>query len=337
MKKVLYIATTADNRNRLDGETVKNRVLREYLEENKNLELIIVDTDNWKKHIFSLIFKILKNIRKADKVIVSSADRGAHIILNFFNVIKLKKDIYYFVIGGHLYDNILNKKWTINTYARLKKIYVEANELKDKLNTLGINNVETIRNFRKVEPFENQYKKDGKIKFVFYARIIKEKGIEDAVELVKRLNNENINCILDIYGQGDKNYIEELKTKFNKNISYCGEIKPNNKVEYEILSKYDILLFPTKFISEGLPGSLIDSYIASLGVIASNWIFAKEYIKDGENGYIYKFDDIDDMYNKTVDMIKNNKISKFKQKSKELSKDFLIENVLNDFNNEIGE
>ena len=86
-----------------------------------------------------------------------------------------------------------------------------------------------------------------------------------------------------------------------------------------------------------MPGSLIDSYIASLGVIASNWIFAKEYIKDGENGYIYKFDDIDDMYNKTVDMIKNNKISKFKQKSKELSKDFLIENVLNDFNNEIGE
>ena len=59
MKKVLYIATTADNRNRLDGETIKCRLLREYLTEIKEIKVFSVDTDNWKKHIFKLVFFII--------------------------------------------------------------------------------------------------------------------------------------------------------------------------------------------------------------------------------------------------------------------------------------
>ena len=61
MKKILYIATTADSRNRLDGETIKCRLLREYLREIENIELVSVDTDNWKKHKLKLVFLIIYN------------------------------------------------------------------------------------------------------------------------------------------------------------------------------------------------------------------------------------------------------------------------------------
>ena len=81
--------------------------------------------------ILSLLLKLLKNILKSlniisgnvlisynyfkcDEIALSSADRGAHIVLSFFEKIKNKKNIYYFVIGGSLYRNITNKNWRIN-------------------------------------------------------------------------------------------------------------------------------------------------------------------------------------------------------------------------------
>lgn len=335
MKKVLYIATTADHRNRLDGETIKCRLLREYLQKIEDIELICVDTDNWKKHIFRLVFLIIKNFFVCDDIIVSSADNGAHIVLNFFRKIKTHKNIYYFVIGGSLYRNIKNKKWNIKTYTSIKHIYVEAETLKIELNNLNINNISILNNFRKVEPFKNNYKKTKKIKFVYYGRVIKEKGIEEAIKLVKRLNKEKIMCELDIYGQCKPEYLDIISKLFENNIVYHGEIKPDNKTEYEILSQYDIFLFPTEYPGECLPGALIDCYIAGLAVIASNWKYANEYIENGKNGFIFEYKNYDDMYNKTIKLIKGNKLEEFKNESIELSRKYYIDNLLKNFKKEL--
>ena len=337
LKKVLYIATTADHRNRLDGETIKCRLLREYLENQKEIELISVDTDNWKKHIIKLVFFILIYYFKCDEIIVSSADRGAHIVLDFFEMIKCKKKIYYFVIGGSLFLNITQKKWKTTTYSRLEKMYVEANTLKEELNSLSITNVEQLNNFRKVEEFKNNYEKTEQVKFVFYSRVIKEKGIEQAIHLVHRLNEENIACTLDIYGQCKEEYLDIIKKQFTEEIHYCGEIQPNNKTEYEILSKYDLFLFPTEYPGECLPGALIDSYIAGLGVIVSNWKYAKEYVEDNKNGIIFEYQNYEEMYRKTKELIVSNKIAEFKKESLRLAQQYKIEQILSDFKKKLVE
>jgi glycosyltransferase involved in cell wall biosynthesis len=331
MKKILYIATTADNRNRLDGETVKCRLLKEFLCNLKDRQVISIDTDNWKKHTLKLAFKIIINYFKCDKIVISSADKGANIVLKFFEKIKCKKDIYYFVIGGKLAKNISNKKWKISTYQRIKQIYVEAGILKKDLALLKIENVTVLKNFRKVENFKNNYKQTEEIKFVYYGRIIKEKGIEEAIKLINRLNSENINCTLYIYGQCQKEYLKYLEKSFSKKIVYCGEIKPNNKIEYEILSKYDILIFPTEYDGECLPGALIDAYISELAVVASNWKYAKECILNGKNGIIFEYKNYEDMYIKTKELIESGKIMEYKKKSFELSKDYIIDKVLQKF------
>ena len=335
MKKILYIATTADNRNRLDGETVKCRLLREYLNEIDNVKVISVDTDNWKKHIIKLVYLIIKNIFSVDKVIISSADNGANILLNFLRKINYKKNIYYFVIGGSLARNIKQKKWSVNIYSRLKHIYVEANILKKELNELGISNVTVLNNFRRVEKFKNNYKVSDTIRFVYYGRVIKEKGIEEAIKLIDRLNSENIKCTLDIYGQCKEEYLSYLKKMFNKNIKYNGEIKPNNKIEYEILSQYDIFIFPTEYPGECLPGALIDCYISGLAVIASNWKYANEYIENDGNGVIFEYKNYEDMYLKAKRMITLNNIMKYKERSQELSKNYILDKLLIDFKKEI--
>lgn len=335
MKKILYIATTADNRNRLDGETIKCRLLRDYLNDIEKIQVISIDTDNWKKHIFKLVVSILFYFFQCDEIIVSSADKGAHIVLDFFRKIKCKKKVYYFVIGGSLFRNIKEKKWNLNTYKRLKHIYVEANTLKEDLNNLGINNVKVLNNFRNPKKFKNCYKKTDNVKFVYFGRVIKQKGIEEAIQLINRLNKENIKCSLDIYGQCTDDYLKVIKKQFSSAIKYHGEIVPDNQHEYEILSQYDIFIFPTEYPGECLPGALIDCYIAGLAIVASNWKYAKEYILDNENGIIFEYQNYDDMYQKVKQLIKSDKINQFKNCSRRLSKKYMLDELLMEFKKEI--
>ena len=278
---------------------------------------------------------IIINFLRCDKIVISSADKGSHIVLKFFEKIRTRKDIYYFAIGGSLYRNIIENNWKTSTYSNIKQIYVESNILKNDLKSININNIETLNNFRRVEKFKNNYKKTDIVKFVYYGRVIKEKGIEEAIKLIKRLNEGNINCTLNIYGQCETEYLHKISNMFSNKIKYHGEIKPNNSREYEILSQYDIFIFPTEYQGECLPGALIDAYISGLAVIASGWKYAQEYICNNENGIIFEYKNYEDMYIKTKSLIENNKIAEFKKKSLLLSKQYLMEEVLKDFANKI--
>lgn len=335
MNNILLISSTAKKTGRLDGVTIKSRVLEKYLEDVKSINLFTIDSDNYKKDFLSIIYKFMKFYKKSNKVIICSSSPGASIILRFFKFINTKKDIYYFVAGGVLVDNIKKGKYNINLYRNLKKIYVESNDMVQGFKDLGIYNVEKLNNFRKVDDFENKYEVSEKIKFVYYGRVVKEKGVEEAINLINRLSNDKYNISLDIYGQCKPEYKEYLKRLVNSEIRFCGALKPDNKNEYEILSQYDIFIFPTEHKGEGLPGALIDAYISGLAIIASNWKYASEYISDGFNGYIFEYKNYDDMYEKTKQLIESDNIKYFKENSKELSKLFLVDNVLDSFISEI--
>jgi len=336
MEKILYVATTAKGRNRLDGETVKSRLIEDFLKEESQFEVISIDTDNWKKHSIKLFFVIICNYIKCDKIIISSANRGAYILLKFLRMIKTKKSIYYFVIGASLKKYIMEHKCDLECYKQAKIIYVETKEMHHELTKLGLNNLKVLNNFRKVKTFKNNYKENSKIKFVFFGRVIPEKGIEESIELINKLNLDGYHCTLDIYGQINCNYYQKLQNKFNKNIRYNGEIQPNGKSEYEILSKYDIFIFPTKFQTEGLPGSLIDAYVSGLAVLAAKWNSAHEYIDDNVNGKIFKFNDYNDMYKKAKEMIETKEYLKYKKNSIKKSKNFLYENVMNEVRKDLA-
>ena len=334
---ILYIASMSKKRNKLDGETIKSRLLEDYLKKMQGVNVISIDTENWKKNVFKLVYLIFKNYFIADKIVISCADRGARIVLDFFRRIQNKKDIFYFVVGGALAKNITQNQWNILTYTRLKAIYVEAEKLKSDLCELGIKNVKVINNFRKVNSFKNRYNTKNFTRFVFYGRIIKEKGIEQAINLINKLNKQGYNCKLDIYGQGEKEYIKNILRGIDENIKYLGAITPNNKIEYETLSSYDIFILPTEYPGECLPGALIDAYISGLAVIVSDWKYAKEYVKHNENGIIFDYKDYDDMYNKTKKMLDDKKIEEYKEKSLQISKKYDIEEVLKNFKKEILE
>ncbi len=355
MKKVLYIATMGKKRNRLDGETIKCRVLQDYLSKIENIKLNSIDTDNWKANIIILVLKVIYYYLFSDIIIISAADRGSNILLNFLYKIRNKKKVYYFVIGGALSKNIVDKRWNTGIYKNIDNIYVESNILKNDLEKLGIKNLYKLNNFRNIsfnsdiieDPnFEEKEKKKlkEKVELVFFGRVIKDKGVEEAIKLVKKLNCEfkenNIEKIitLDIIGQAKEEYRENIEELIDNdtNIKFLGAIIPNNIDEYKTLEKYDLFILPTEYKGECLPGALVDAYISGLGVIVSNWKYAKEYVQDGENGIIFEYKNYDDMYKKVKKLkLDEEKIINYKKNSYNLRKEYDIEYVLKEFKEEL--
>ncbi|MBE6062870.1 MAG: glycosyltransferase [Clostridium butyricum] len=333
---ILYIGSLSKENRRLDGVTVKSTVLEKYLKRQNEFNIKTVDVDNWQKKCIRIIARILKNYIKSDKIIICSSSRGAYILLNFLYYINNKKPVYYFVAGGMLGDWFQEKKLNIKVYKKITMMYCESEEMVEKIKKCGINSVQRKNNFRNIIKRPKVKNVGDIVKFVFYSRVVKEKGIEELIREFKRLKIKCKDIRLDIYGQVNEDYLKSLKNQFGEGICYRGLIEPDGESEYEILSQYDVFVLPTYHCGEGLPGALIDAYISGLAVLVSNWKFAHEFVDDNEVGLIHEYKNFDDLYNKMEFIVKNKDvINTFKKNSFRKADEFFVDNVMYSIKHEL--
>ena len=126
--------------------------------------------------------------------------------------------------------------------------------------------------------------------FCIFSRVMKEKGIEDAIEAIQHINAEESRetCKLDIYGRIDESYkerFESLMDKVTPAVRYMGMIPYDESVK--AISGYYALLFPTYWNGEGFPGTIVDAFSAGLPVVATDWNCNREIIDNEKNGIIY--------------------------------------------------
>ena len=331
--KVAIIGHFAINQEYKDGQTIKVRNLYNELEKEVGENNILkVDTYNYKKHPIKLIMKCIKAMN-ADNVIFLPAQNGIKVfipLLCFLNKFY-RKNLLYDVVGGWLPDLLEKNKFLLRKAKKITKIFVETNGMKTKLNSLGLENVQVMLNFKELSPIkEDEITKIDytEINVCTFSRVIKEKGIENAINVVKKINEKYGKNIyhLDIYGQIGKDYKEDFEKIIdsinNENICYKGEIESSKSVE--TIKKYDLLLFPTYYEGEGLAGTIIDAFFAGVPIIASDWKYNKEIINNEVTGLIFKAKDdndfeemLDDIYLQKYD-INQMKIECLKESEKYL-------------------
>lgn len=141
-----------------------------------------------------------------------------------------------------------------------------------------------------------QYKQhpypDGEtVDFVFIARIMKEKGIDQYLDAAKLITKKYPETRFHVCGACKEEYTERL-AKLNEEgtIIYHGKVK--NMVE--IYQKMSCTIHPT-YYPEGLSNVLLESSATGRPIITTNRAGCREVIDDGINGFICKQKDSDDL------------------------------------------
>ena len=292
--------------NSLNGQTVKTKIITNelinYYGEN---EIRCFDSSGGSKKIFKHICGVLNLLKTCDNVIILPAHNGIRIfapLLAFANKFY-KKKLHYIVIGGWLPEFLKKRKHLSKSLKKFDYIYTETSTMKKALERQGFNNIVILPNCKKLNILKQNeliYCTYEPYKLCTFSRVMKEKGIEDAVKAVKYINNKfGRTCYtLDIYGQVDLNqadWFDELKKSFPDYIKYCGTVEFDKSTE--VLKNYYALLFPTHFKTEGIPGTIIDAYASGVPVISAKWDSFDDIIDDGITGFGYSINNVDELIN----------------------------------------
>ena len=298
MKKVSVIGLFCTGKNVSDGQSVKTRIVTEELEKAFGAENVErIDTYGWKKNPLKLFGASVRSVFSSRNVIFMTDEGGIKIfpwLLLGANVFG-KCRLHYVVIGGWLVHFLERHAVFAAFLKRFDSIFAETTGMRDGLESLGFQNVTLLPNCKNLTPLtaEQLAADQGEpSRFCTFSRVMKEKGIEDAVNAVKFVNDHfgRRVCELDIYGAVDPNetdWFQALSDRFGPGIRYCG-IVPYTQTT-QVLKNYFALLFPTFFPKEGIPGTVIDAYSAGLPVIASRWSSFDDMIDHGITGIGYPY------------------------------------------------
>lgn len=280
----------------LNGQTVKTKIVADALaREFGPEEMLLTDTHGGAKILLKLPFQCLNMLRSCRHVVILPAHNGLRVIAPLLAVMNLAfhRKLHYVVIGGWLPHFLEKRPLLSKILKRYDGIYVETSAMRTALEAQGFRNLRVMPNCKDLMPLteaELVFNTAEPYRLCTFSRVMREKGIEDAVEAVKAVNARFGRTVytLDIYGQvdpGQTEWFDNLQTTFPEEICYRGAVPFDGSVA--VLKDYFALLFPTRFHTEGIPGTIIDAYAAGVPVISSRWESFCDMVEDGHTGLGY--------------------------------------------------
>ncbi|MBO7587884.1 MAG: glycosyltransferase [Bacteroidaceae bacterium] len=310
--KICIVGHFGQDKLLLNGQTIKTEVLTGFLEEKFGPDQILrIDTSGGWNALYRIPYHLFGKIRKCDNFIILPAYKGLRYIMFLIAVIHpfTMTKFHYAVIGGWL-PSFIEKRYFLSRWLHLLDgIYVETVTMKKALEC-NYKNIYLMPNSKKLNPvsFTNIPPLQYPIKLCTFSRVMKGKGLAEAAEVICRINNKQGQTVfkLDIYGPiwpSDQEWFTSFIASCPDYIQYKGFVESDKSVS--VLKDYFMLLFPTRFYTEGVPGTIIDAYAAGLPVLASRWESFSDVIEDGKTGLGFAFDDFN-MMERVLEKIQSN-------------------------------
>ena len=313
-KKLFVIGHFGFGKELLNGQTVKTRILTDELKKQLgDEEVVCVDTHGSKLKLIKTLLSLFRIAKRTKNAVMLPAHNGVRVLTPI--LLQLKRmygiKLHYVVIGGWISDMV---KQDGALCARLKSfdgIYVETNTMKRSLESQGFENIVVMPNCKHLKALSEDelvYSEAFPLRLCSFSRVMKEKGIGEAVRAVEKINTERGRTVytLDIYGQIDSAQVEwfdKLQAELPEYVKYRGLVDYDKSID--VLKNYFALLFPTKFYTEGIPGTIIDAYGAGIPVLSAKWESYSDIIKENKTGYCFEFDDFHDFVEKLKSMADN--------------------------------
>jgi len=221
----------------------------------------------------------------------------------------VKKNISFIVFfhGWNLdFEKKIDTKYVrflLKTFGQAKTIFVLSQDFKNKILEWGYTGkviVETtnvdaslIADFSLDNKISN-IKSTDKIKILFLARLLREKGVFETVKAFRNLTKKYNNIELTIAGDGKD--LDELKdmVRNDKNIILTGHVEGERKID--LFKENHIYCLPS--YSEGLPTSVLEAMAFGMPIITTRVGGLKDFFKDTKMGYLIEPKNIDELEKK---------------------------------------
>ncbi len=193
-------------------------------------------------------------------------------------------------------------------------------------------------NIGKFRPMKKT-KEDDIIRFLFIGRIMREKGIEEYLQVAEKITNKFTNVEFQILGRfEEEKYKDVILNNKNPRIKYLGV---SEDVRNEI-REVDCIVNPS--YHEGMSNVLLEGAAMGKPLIASNIPGCKEIIDEGYNGYLFEVKSVESMEEKIIKFIElDDKIKEYmggnsrKKVEKEFDRNIVINEYIKAINNILKE
>ncbi len=185
------------------------------------------------------------------------------------------------------------------------KIIVVVNEAKNRLTNLSVqkSKIHIVSNTLNIQEVKDYSKKENSNKektiFIYEGGITYHRGIQYVLKALSNIEYSESNIEFRIIGDGS--YLNNLKTiSFELNLDNIVKFygwQPLGKV-FELLSEADIAIIPhikSSHTDTTVPHKLFHYMYAGLPILASNCNPIERIIKETSAGYIYKYNDVDEL------------------------------------------
>ena len=313
------------------GVTTKNDNLFIALREQIDIERIDFNEIKRKnlKQAFNLIDALLN---RQNRFVVGVAGKKTRKnlckLMYFVNRKAMEKSII-FLMGGTAANDIASDKEYQKYISRFKRVYAETHGMVSTLRNAGLNNAEYYPNcrFKPGKNFSIMGETSQGLKCVFFSLIRKEKGADLVLDVAAQMAGISFT----FYGPIEEDYKTEFLEGIKNlpNTSYYGVFSGNADEVYQELGKYDVLLFPTKYDIEGVPGILVESKIAGITCVVSDKSYNAEIVKDGIEGIVLKNNTSEEL-KRSLEKLESNreKLSELKESNRHSANHYFIESYI---------
>ena len=276
MDKVYYIGQFGKG---MGGVTVKNRNVFSFYESHiENIHK--VDLTKVKHFSISNIVKVVSCLFAKRRILLGMSKNSRNRFLKMLYSFKKYnlKHCTVFIMGGTFHEDIKKDEKLKRCFLLCKHIFVETPIMVKSLVCQGFNNVSLLPNCRFKQNEDIVPTTNKNIKCLFFSLICPNKGVDLILEASKQLHDVSF----DFYGPVVNDYKETFNDAIKEasNCEYRGVFTGGEDDKIRLLNQWDILLLPTRFITEGVPGIIVEAKMSAIVPVVSNFSNALFLLND---------------------------------------------------------
>lgn len=209
---------------------------------------------------------------------------------------RFLRNVTAFMMGRTLTTYLAERPGEVGRFQQCGHIYAESRALVAEFEELGVRCASYLPNFRKGDRARAPRPVGDIVRFVYFAQVRPEKGIETLADACARLDSAGLSgrYSVDVYGSVLGGYGDAFEALLARTpaMEYKGAFDAAHGDVYELLNRYDS---SSSSWQEGMSGSNIECKFAGVANIVSSAGFNPECVRDGAEGILVKPRDVDSL------------------------------------------